>query len=54
MPIVFSLELDMSTIEAGDTEVILRSDAKGSVDCVTLFPAIECLPSAPIGPNRGI
>lgn len=41
MPLVFSHELDITTIEAGDIEVALRSGEKGSVNCVSLAPAIE-------------
>ena len=41
MPLVFSHELDIATIEAGDIEITLRSGKKGSVNCVSLAPAIE-------------
>ena len=41
MPLVFSQELDVTTIEAGDLTVRLRSGKLGRVDCVTLRPASE-------------
>lgn len=41
MPIIFSEELDPTTIEAGDIRVELSSGELGEVTCVTLFPAVE-------------
>ncbi len=41
MPLVFSKQLDVTTIEAGDITVWLRSGDLGRVDCVTLRPASE-------------
>ena len=39
MPIVFSHEIDVATMQAGDFEVRTRAGAVGEVHCVTLAPA---------------
>ncbi len=41
MPVIFSEELDPTTIEAGDIRVELSSGELGVVTCVTLGPALE-------------
>ncbi len=41
MPLVFSHELDVATIEAGDINVVLLSGQSGQVSCVSLAPAID-------------
>ena len=39
MPVIFSHEVDVSTIEPGDFQVITAAGRKGSVTCLTLAPA---------------
>ncbi|MEM1177737.1 MAG: hypothetical protein AAGM22_05300 [Acidobacteriota bacterium] len=39
MPVVFSHEVDASTMQAGDFKVLTRSGAVGEITCVTLAPA---------------
>ena len=39
MPVVFSHELDVSSMQAGDFKVTLASGAVGTLNCVTLAPA---------------
>lgn len=41
MPVIFSEELDPTTIEAGDIRIELSSGDLGDVTCVTLGPALE-------------
>ena len=41
MPVIFSEELDPTTIEAGDIRVELSSGELGVVTCITLAPALE-------------
>ena len=41
MPIVFSNELDVSTVQAGDFKVRKASGRSGSVDCATFLPAVD-------------
>ena len=39
MPVIFSKELDPTTLEAGDFRVLTRAGVRGEVRCVTLEPA---------------
>ncbi|MEM6827037.1 MAG: hypothetical protein AAF553_03765 [Pseudomonadota bacterium] len=39
MPVIFSHEVDVSTLDPGDFEITKRSGAVGSVTCLTLAPA---------------
>ncbi|MEL6365300.1 MAG: hypothetical protein AAFR11_10730 [Pseudomonadota bacterium] len=39
MPVIFSHEVDIRTLEPGDFKVTRRSGAIGKVDCLTLAPA---------------
>ncbi|MGF1508707.1 MAG: hypothetical protein ACFB9M_04295 [Myxococcota bacterium] len=39
MPVVFSHELDLESIQAGDIKVTMASGETGSIHCVTLAPA---------------
>jgi hypothetical protein len=41
MPVIFSTEIDYTTMEAGDFRVITRSGATGEMHCVTLLPATD-------------
>ncbi|MGB0153443.1 MAG: hypothetical protein ACPGFB_05365 [Verrucomicrobiales bacterium] len=50
MPVVFSHELDVDSLQAGDFEVNTASGKLGRIVCVTLAPALSrCRGSAPIG-----
>ncbi|MEO1594904.1 MAG: hypothetical protein AAFS02_06625 [Pseudomonadota bacterium] len=39
MPVIFSQEVDVSTLQAGDLKVVTESGAVGEITCVTLAPA---------------
>ena len=39
MPVIFSHEIDLSTMQAGDFRVVSASGAIGEITCVTLAPA---------------
>jgi hypothetical protein len=41
MPVIFSTEIDHTTLQAGDFLVTKKSGAKGHVHCVTLVPATD-------------
>lgn len=41
MPLVFSTEIDHTTLQAGDFEVTTASGAVGRMQCVTLLPATD-------------
>ena len=41
MPVVFSKELDVSTVQAGDFKVRKASGKSGSVACATFVPAVD-------------
>ncbi|MDE0113306.1 MAG: hypothetical protein OXI87_21270 [Albidovulum sp.] len=41
MPVVFSREIDLATLQAGDFQVRTKSGRTGSQTCVTLLPAID-------------
>lgn len=41
MPVVFSTEIDYTTMQAGDFQVTTASGAKGQMHCVTLLPATD-------------
>lgn len=41
MPVIFSTEIDHTTMQAGDFQVISRSGAVGTLQCVTLLPATD-------------
>jgi len=41
MPVIFSTEIDHTTMQAGDFTVIKQSGAKGTVHCVSLLPATD-------------
>jgi hypothetical protein len=41
MPVVFSQELDIESVQAGDFRVVLSDGRQGEVDCVTPAPANE-------------
>lgn len=41
MPVIFSTEIDPTTLQAGDLLVTKESGAKGHVHCVTLVPATD-------------
>ena len=41
MPVIFSTEIDHSTMQAGDFRVTTASGAKGQMHCVTLLPATD-------------
>lgn len=41
MPVIFSHEIDLSTMQAGDFRIVRTSGAVGSVNCVTPAPALD-------------
>ena len=41
MPVIFSTEIDLETMQAGDFQVITASGEIGTITCVTLAPAID-------------
>ncbi|MEO1700553.1 MAG: hypothetical protein AAFR71_00750 [Pseudomonadota bacterium] len=41
MPVIFSTEIDYTTMQAGDFQVTKASGAKGQMHCVTLLPATD-------------
>lgn len=41
MPVIFSTEIDYTTLQAGDFLVTKESGAKGHVHCVSLVPATD-------------
>lgn len=41
MPVIFSTEIDHTTLQAGDFLVTKKSGARGHVHCVTLVPATD-------------
>lgn len=41
MPVVFSAEIDLNTMQAGDFQVTTASGKIGSLTCVTLWPAAD-------------
>lgn len=41
MPVIFSTEIDHTTMQAGDFRVITASGAVGQMQCVTLLPATD-------------
>ena len=41
MPVIFSTEIDHTTLQAGDFRVTTRSGAEGEVVCVSLLPATD-------------
>ncbi len=41
MPVIFSTEIDHSTLQAGDFRVTTASGASGAMHCVTLLPATD-------------
>lgn len=41
MPVIFSTEIDHTTMQAGDFQVTTRSGKKGTVHCVSLLPATD-------------
>lgn len=41
MPVIFSHEVDVDTLQAGDFRVLTQSGQAGLVYCVTLFPAVD-------------
>jgi len=41
MPVIFSTEIDHSTLQAGDFQVTTSSGATGAMHCVTLLPATD-------------
>jgi len=41
MPVIFAQEVDVSTVQAGDFQVITQSGQVGAIRCVTMAPAID-------------
>jgi hypothetical protein len=41
MPVIFSHEVDVETLQAGDFSVITQSGKRGKANCVTLAPALD-------------
>ncbi|WP_170474610.1 hypothetical protein [Ruegeria arenilitoris] len=41
MPVIFSSEVDISTMQAGDFKVTTRSGASGTMHCVSVLPATD-------------
>ena len=41
MPVIFTRELDMASLQAGDFRVRMKSGQTGTVECVTLAPASD-------------
>ena len=41
MPVIFSTEIDHTTLQAGDFRVTTASGATGEMLCVTLLPATD-------------
>ena len=41
MPVIFSAEIDHTTMQAGDFKVVTRSGKTGTIHCVSLLPATD-------------
>lgn len=41
MPVIFSTEIDLNTMQAGDFQVMRASGQPGSMHCVSLLPAVD-------------
>lgn len=41
MPVIFSHEVDIDTLQAGDFRVVTQAGQSGQAYCVTLFPAVD-------------
>ncbi len=41
MPVIFSTEIDIATLQAGDFRVTTRSGQTGSMHCVSVLPAVN-------------
>ncbi len=41
MPVVFSTEIDLATLQAGDFKVTTRSGQTGAMHCVSVLPAVD-------------
>ncbi|NOD36665.1 MULTISPECIES: hypothetical protein [unclassified Ruegeria] len=41
MPVIFSTEIDLETMQAGDFRVVTKSGQTGTMHCVSVLPAID-------------